>query len=115
MNVSLDIERLKKCREALGITRQEAAKRIGVSQPAYVRYENGTRTPSIQVIKEMAEIFSTSADYLTGKTDRKTSDYIMLSKSESPLICSIVETCGGFSVDQLERIQAYLKKLSNES
>ena len=115
MEVTLDIKRLKKCREALGITKQEAAKRIRVSQPAYVRYEAGTRTPSIQVINEMAKVFNTSADYLTGKTSRKSPDFIMLSKSEYPTICSIVETCCCFNKDQLDRLQAYMNELSKDS
>ena len=38
----LDKERLKECRLKLGITKQEAAKRIQISQPAYLRYEAGS-------------------------------------------------------------------------
>ena len=33
----LDKERLKECRLKLGITKQEAAKRVQISQPAYLR------------------------------------------------------------------------------
>lgn len=54
----LDKERLKECRLKLGITKQEAAKRIQISQPAYLRYEAGSRNPSIQIISKMAEVFS---------------------------------------------------------
>ena len=32
----LDKERLKECRLKLGITKQEAAKRVQISQPAYL-------------------------------------------------------------------------------
>ena len=53
----LDKERLKECRLKLGITKQEAAKRIQISQPAYLRYEAGSRNPSIQIISKMAEVF----------------------------------------------------------
>ena len=56
----LDKERLTECRLKLGITKQEAAKRIQISQPAYLRYEAGSRNPSIQTIEKMAEVFSTS-------------------------------------------------------
>ena len=52
----LDKERLKECRLKLGITKQEAAKRIQISQPAYLRYEAGSRNPSIQIISKMAEV-----------------------------------------------------------
>ena len=50
---TLDRKRLIKCREKLGITKQEAAKRMQMSQPAYLRYESGERTPSIHVIQVM--------------------------------------------------------------
>lgn len=43
----LNKERLTECRLRLGITKQEAAKRIQISQPAYLRYEAGTRNPSM--------------------------------------------------------------------
>ncbi len=67
--IHLNIDRLIKCRESLGISKAEAARRIGISQPAYLRYEAGTRTPSIQVIKEMAAVFKTSPEYLTGESN----------------------------------------------
>ena len=60
----LDKDRLKESRLKLGITNQEAAKRIQISQPAYLRYEAGSRNPSIQLISKMAEVFSTYTDYL---------------------------------------------------
>ena len=60
---------MKECRKKLGITKQQAAIRMQLSQPAYLRYESGERTPSIHVIYYMAHILGTSADYLTGKTD----------------------------------------------
>ena len=53
----LDKDRLKEYRLKLGITKQEAAKRMQISQPAYLRYEAGSRNPSIQLISKMAEFF----------------------------------------------------------
>ena len=97
----------------MGITRQEAARRINVSQPAYVRYENGTRIPSIQVINEIAKAFNTSADYLTGKTDKKAPDYIILSRSKSPALCAIVESCNDLDDDKLKRLMAYISILKD--
>lgn len=76
----LDKDRLKECRLRLGITKQEAAKRIQISQPAYLRYEAGSRNPSIQIISKMAEVFSTSTDYLIGKSTDSNPNRIMLNK-----------------------------------
>ena len=53
----LDKERLKECRLKLGITKQEAAKRVQISQPAYLRYEAGSRNPSIQTIAKWLKFF----------------------------------------------------------
>ena len=74
----LDKERLKECRLKLGITKQEAAKRVQISQPAYLRYEAGSRNPSIQTIAKMAEVFSTSTDYLVGKSADPTPNRIVV-------------------------------------
>lgn len=111
---SLDINRLKECRLKLGITKQEAAKRIQISQPAYLRYEAGTRTPSIQTISKMAEVFSTSTDYLIGKTDEATTNRIIIEKDESPSLFLLTETCEGLNENQLIRLVAYARKLSKE-
>ena len=65
----LDKQKLILCREKLNITKQEAAKRMQMSQPAYLRYESGDRIPSIHIIQTMANVLGTSLEYLTGETD----------------------------------------------
>lgn len=110
--ISLDIKRLKECRLKLGITKQEAAKRIHISQPAYLRYEAGTRTPSIQIISKIAEVFSTSTDYLIGKTDIAEIDRTIVKKDTSPSLFLLTETCKSLDESQIERLVAYAKELS---
>ena len=109
----LDKERLKECRLKLGITKQEAARRIQISQPAYLRYEAGSRNPSIQIISKMAEIFSTSTDYLIGNSADSTPNRIVIEQNESPSLFSLVETCKALNADQLTRLTAYAKALSD--
>lgn len=109
----LDKDRLKECRLKLGITKQEAAKRIQISQPAYLRYEAGSRNPSIQIISKMAEVFSTSTDYLIGKSIDSAPNRIIVEQSESPSLFSLIETCQSLNVDQLARLTAYAKALSD--
>ena len=113
---SMDIlnkERLKKCRLKLGITKQEAAKRIQISQPAYLRYEAGSRNPSIQIISKMAEVFSTSTDYLIGKSADSSPNRLVVEQSDTPALFSLVETCKTLNAAQLMRLTAYAKALSN--
>ena len=113
--VILDRERLKECRLKLGITKQEAAKRIQISQPAYRRYEAGTRNPSIQIIAKMAEVFSTSTDYLIGNTPESQSDKMIIEQNESPSPFVLTETCKGLSESQLEKLITYAKTLSTSN
>ena len=109
---NLDIKRLKECRLKLGITKQEAAKRLQISQPAYLRYEAGTRNPSIQTISKMAEVFSTSTDYLIGKTNESSIDRAIIEKDKAPSLFLLTETCKDFNEAQLERLVAYARDLS---
>ena len=109
---TLNIERLKECRLKLGITKQEAAKRIGISQPAYLRYEAGTRNPSIHTISKMAEVFSTSNDYLIGMTDESKPDKIIIEKNKKASLFQLFETCKDFDETHIKRLITYAKKLS---
>ena len=109
---TIDIERLKECRLKLGITKQEAAKRIQISQPAYLRYEAGTRKPSVQTIAKMAEVFSTSTDYLIGNTEKKDPDRLIIEKDKNPSLFLLAESCKDLNESQLKRILAYASKFS---
>ena len=109
---TLDIERLKECRLKLGITKQEAAKRIQISQPAYLRYEAGTRKPSVQIIEKMAEVFSTSTDYLIGNTEKKDPDRLIIEKDKNPSLFLLAESCKELNESQLKRILTYASQFS---
>ena len=111
MQIEILVERLIARRRDLGITQSEAAKLIGVSQPAYQRYEAGIRTPSVQVTREIANALNTSVDYLTGYSDQTDSDCIAVSKNESPELFAIVKQCKNLSKENLNRLQEYLNEL----
>ncbi len=112
---TLDKERLKECRLNLGISKQEAARRIQISQPAYLRYEAGTRNPSIQIIEKMAEVFSTSTDYLIGKSFKPDPDRTIIKHDKSPTLFLLAEICEKLDEPQIKRLIAYAKEISNNS
>lgn len=113
MNSSiLNKERLIECRKNLGITKQEAAKRTKISQPAYLRYESGERMPSIHVIQTMAEVLGTSVEYLTNKTDIPTpSSYTIHSETE-PELFHFVKTYRNSDDSTRNKLITYIKKLN---
>ena len=110
--MKLIIERLTECREKIGISKQEAARRVGVSQPAYLRYESGTRNPSQQVIKEIAKVFNTSVDYLTGVCDEPAPDFFEIKKKNDEELFLLVEKYRDLDSQQKKRLLAYTDKLT---
>lgn len=113
--IVLNRERLIECRKKLGITKQQAAIQMQLSQPAYLRYESGERTPSIHVIHYMAHILGTSVDYLIGKTDDPRPNCHSFYKKENPELFCLVEEIKNSNSDTRKRLQAYFKLLSKET
>jgi transcriptional regulator with XRE-family HTH domain len=64
-------ERLKLLREEAGLTQQQLASMVNLSQQTIGHYEVNRSEPSIKTIELMARIFSTSTDYLLGLSDIK--------------------------------------------
>lgn len=58
---------LKELREKKGLTQEEMAKELKISQSAYSYYERGERHPDIEIIMDMAEYFNIPIDLLVGR------------------------------------------------
>lgn len=113
MSNILICERLTECRKKLGITKQEAAKRMLMSQPAYLRYESGERKPSIHVIYFMANVLGTSAEYLIGESDNSSPSGYWINSSTEPELFSFVETYSNSNIHEKERLLAYVSKFKS--
>lgn len=111
---NLNRERLIYCREKLGITKQEAAKRMQMSQPAYLRYESGERTPSIHVIQVMADVLATSVAYLTGQTDNPNPDSYLIKLDAEPELFQLIEEYKNTDIETRNRLLAYFQKYIEE-
>ena len=62
-------ERLKELRKLYGYTQKDVAARLGITQPSYIRYENGTSEPTLQCLANISAIYDVSVDYLLGLRD----------------------------------------------
>lgn len=58
--------RISEERKKLGLSQEELAIRVGVSQKSISKYERGTRRPSYETLTAMASLFEVSVDYLLG-------------------------------------------------
>lgn len=66
-------ERIKECRKKAGLTQEELADRLHVKRQIISYYESldSERTPNIDILAAMADLFNTTTDYLLGRTDAK--------------------------------------------
>ena len=56
-------------RREMGVSQQALADAIGLSQQSINHYENHNIEPDIQTLRQMADFFHTSVDYIIGHTD----------------------------------------------
>lgn len=61
--------RIRELREKHGFTQRELAQQLGMLQPQYFRYEQGTRDVPTDMLIRLADIYHVSIDYLLGQTD----------------------------------------------
>lgn len=62
------VKNLKQLRTKKGISQQQLAEILGVSQQSINKYENHKVEPDIYMLMKMADFFETSIDYLVGYT-----------------------------------------------
>jgi len=58
--------RLRELREEKELSQTEMAKKLGVSQQTYSRYESHTTEIPLKLLIALAEFYDTSTDYLLG-------------------------------------------------
>lgn len=66
--------RIKKLREANGMTQQELADRLHCDQQSISNYENNKYRPDWEIMMQLAAIFDTTVDYLIGYSDYRCKD-----------------------------------------
>ena len=68
--------RLQEMRLKSKLTKKVVAQVLNMTPEGYGYYEKGTRSPSIEVIKVLAEYYGVTTDYLLGVGDASTRDYL---------------------------------------
>ena len=62
-------ERLAEQRKLNNMTQRQMAELLGIAQPSYIRYENGSAEPSLDALAKLADLFDVSVDYLLGRKE----------------------------------------------
>ncbi|MGB9780652.1 helix-turn-helix domain-containing protein [Caldanaerobacter sp.] len=79
------MNRIKDLRAEKGISQNELAKALGLTQQAISAYENGLREPDLETLQKIADFFNVSIDYLLGRSDiRNPTDEITEAVEDDP-------------------------------
>lgn len=62
-------ERLKQLRMESGLKLREISEALNITIRSIIRYEEGSREPSIDIILKLCKLYNVSADYLLGIED----------------------------------------------
>ena len=62
--------RLKRARQDAGLTKEGAAKLVGISKASIDAYEQGRNMPPADRLRKLADIYGVSTDYLLGRVDQ---------------------------------------------
>ncbi|CUH96552.1 hypothetical protein P22_2642 [Propionispora sp. 2/2-37] len=63
--------RLRKLREDKKLTQIQVAKRLNLHKSSIYGYENNIRTPSLEVLSQLALFYGVTTDYLLGHENRR--------------------------------------------
>lgn len=93
-------ERLKILREKFGYSQRTIAKRLKISPSVISGYESGEKSPSLEILIAISDIYNCSTDYLLGK------------KTENKPV--LLDT-RGLSDEEIKAVVALIDAMKNQS
>ncbi len=96
-------ERIKHLRTARGLSQVELARMLNVTKQSVSNWENDNIQPSIEMLVNLAKVFSVSSDYLLGLDNRRYIDVSGLLEIEATHIQQLID-------DIIQRKQRYIQK-----
>ena len=85
-------EKLRRLRTEAGITQTELARRLNITKSVVSYYELQERTPSPDILIQLAKIFHVTTDYLLGIEHNKTIDVSDLNEEDMHFLLITIET-----------------------
>ena len=86
-------ERLKEMRAKLRLSQREVANILEISPSVISAYEAGERTPSVEILLRLSDLYQCSTDYLLGRIDEKPAtmiDVSTLTDSQTQAVMAVV-------------------------
>lgn len=87
-------ERLKELRKEKKLTQKQLADILFIDKSSICKYETGVNYPENRFLKQMADFFDVSTDYLLGRTEKRNNETSKESIEKANDILSTFEECG---------------------
>ena len=62
-------DRIARLRKNRGLNQTQLAKKLGVSVDSVRRWEQGKRSPDVEMLRNIAQVLDTTVSYISGETD----------------------------------------------
>lgn len=92
-------KRLKELRKKHGLTQEELGKLIGVTKVSICCYENGTRTPTLDTMIDLANCLNTDLIYLLGN------EYFVVAEDDDNVGINIAKN----EIDLIKELRMHVK------
>ncbi|GAA3402045.1 helix-turn-helix domain-containing protein [Paenibacillus hodogayensis] len=112
-------DRIAYLREKRGLTQEELSVKLGISRAALSHYETNRREPDYDTLKNIANFFDISLDYLLGRTndpqsvlDQEVRDFVdSLELSDDSILDKFALTVDGrkLTVEEAKRFIAFVR------
>ncbi|MGX2947167.1 helix-turn-helix domain-containing protein [Enterococcus alishanensis] len=101
-------KRLKELRkEKSHLTQLDMAKYLGVAKTTYASYEQGKRTPDVEIQNKIADYFDVTLDYLHGREQKKQPN---LSPQQKTIATHIDENVSEEGMKEIMNFIEYIKQ-----
>lgn len=108
--MSITSDRLTALREQRGWTKTRVAKSLHMSVQKYANYEYGTREPDLGTIKQIANLYHLSTDYLLGNDTQSPDSHPYDLADDEPLTYQGVELPDDLRAYYKSVADAYVKQ-----
>lgn len=95
------------------VTQEELAAFLDITQGTISKYLSGERKPDILALKQIAEYFGTTTDYLIGNTDIRNVDALAETVIKELKDAGIIDDLGKASKQDLEKVSQLLKVVTS--
>ena len=109
--------RLRVLRESVALSQAKLAPELGTTQSSINRYENGQAAPPIDLLRQYADYFNVSMDYIFARCDDprgKLYENRIMKQSDAPELRDFIEMCFEPGSPMNERLKESLFQMMTE-